>query len=92
MITDPDILKKLIQQGSLLPKEEMLEIARKIVQLENEGHDLMKQIDFMSLPQLPNEIKNEKDGGLEKAFNNKQDKYTKVNKTKKVKKGKKGKK
>ena len=43
----------------------------------------MKQIDFMSLPQLPNEIKNEKDGGLEKAFNNKQDKYTKVNKTKK---------
>ena len=29
MITDPDILKKLIQQGSLLPKEEMLEIARK---------------------------------------------------------------
>lgn len=29
MITDPDILKKLIQQGSLLPKEEMLEIVRK---------------------------------------------------------------
>ena len=29
MITDPEILKKLIQQGSLLPKEEMLEIARK---------------------------------------------------------------
>ncbi len=29
MITDPEILKHLIQQGSLLPKEEMLEIARK---------------------------------------------------------------
>ena len=29
MITDPDILKQLMQQGSLLPKEEMLEIARK---------------------------------------------------------------
>jgi alanine dehydrogenase len=29
MMTDPQILKKLIQQGSLLPKEEMLEIARK---------------------------------------------------------------
>lgn len=29
MITDPDILKKLISQGSLLPKEEMLEIAKK---------------------------------------------------------------
>jgi alanine dehydrogenase len=29
MITDPEILKKLMQQGSLLPKEEMLEIARK---------------------------------------------------------------
>jgi len=39
----------------------------------------------MSLPQLPNEIKNEKDGGLEKAFNDKEAKYTKVNKTKKKK-------
>lgn len=29
MITDPEILKKLIEQGSLMPKEEMLEIARK---------------------------------------------------------------
>lgn len=29
MITDPEILKQLIQQGSLLPKEEMLEVARK---------------------------------------------------------------
>jgi len=29
MITDPEILKQLMQQGSLLPKEEMLEIARK---------------------------------------------------------------
>lgn len=29
MITDPQILKKLISQGSLLPKEEMLEITRK---------------------------------------------------------------
>jgi alanine dehydrogenase len=29
MVTDPEILKKLFQQGSLLPKEEMLEIARK---------------------------------------------------------------
>jgi len=29
MITDPEILKKLIQQGSLLPKEETLELARK---------------------------------------------------------------
>jgi alanine dehydrogenase len=29
MITDPIVLKKLIEQGSLLPKEEMLEIARK---------------------------------------------------------------
>lgn len=29
MITDPEILKKLIEQGSLLPKEEMLEIVRK---------------------------------------------------------------
>lgn len=29
MITDPEILKKLISQGSLLPQEEMLEISRK---------------------------------------------------------------
>ena len=29
MITDPGILKHLMQQGSLLPKEEMLEIAKK---------------------------------------------------------------
>lgn len=29
MITNPELLKKLIQQGSLLPKEEMLEVARK---------------------------------------------------------------
>lgn len=29
MITDPDLLKQLMQQGSLLPKEEMLEIAKK---------------------------------------------------------------
>lgn len=29
MITDPEILKHLMQQGSLLPKEEMLEIAKK---------------------------------------------------------------
>ena len=29
MITDPEILRQLMSQGSLLPKEEMLEIARK---------------------------------------------------------------
>ncbi len=29
MITDPEILKNLMKEGSLLPKEEMLEIARK---------------------------------------------------------------
>ena len=29
MITDPEILKHLMQQGSLLPKEEMLEITPK---------------------------------------------------------------
>lgn len=29
MITDPQIIKSLMEQGSLLPKEEMLEIARK---------------------------------------------------------------
>lgn len=29
MITDPELLKHLMHQGSLLPKEEMLEIARK---------------------------------------------------------------
>jgi alanine dehydrogenase len=29
MITDPEILKQLMQQGSLLPKEEMLEITKK---------------------------------------------------------------
>ena len=29
MITDPDILKTLMQQGKFLPKEEMLEIERK---------------------------------------------------------------
>ena len=29
MINDPDIIKSLMQKGSLLPKEEMLEIARK---------------------------------------------------------------
>jgi hypothetical protein len=26
MITDPELLKGLMQQGSLLPKEEMLEV------------------------------------------------------------------
>lgn len=29
MITDPELLKQLMQQGSLLPKEEMLEVKRK---------------------------------------------------------------
>lgn len=29
MITDPEILRQLMSQGSLLPKEEMLEVARK---------------------------------------------------------------
>ncbi len=29
MITDPEILKHLMQEGSLLPKEEMLEVAKK---------------------------------------------------------------
>ncbi|MCR9173548.1 MAG: alanine dehydrogenase [bacterium] len=29
MITDPELLKQLMQQGSLLPKEETLEVARK---------------------------------------------------------------
>jgi alanine dehydrogenase len=29
MITDPDVLKGLMQQGSLLPKEEMLEVRKK---------------------------------------------------------------
>ncbi len=29
MITDPELLKSLMQQGSLMPKEEMLEIAKK---------------------------------------------------------------
>jgi alanine dehydrogenase len=33
MITDPEILKKLISQGSLLPQEEMLEISRRKGQL-----------------------------------------------------------
>ncbi len=34
MITDPQILKSLMEQGSLLPKEEMLEIRRKKGSLE----------------------------------------------------------
>ena len=29
MNTDPELLKKLIQKGSLLPKEEMLEVEQK---------------------------------------------------------------
>ena len=29
MKTDPELLKKLMQQGALLPQEEMLEISRK---------------------------------------------------------------
>lgn len=29
MITDPELLKSLLHQGSLMPKEEMLEIQRK---------------------------------------------------------------
>ncbi len=29
MITDPELLKGLMQQGGLLPKEEMLEVKRK---------------------------------------------------------------
>jgi len=29
MITDPELLKSLMQQGSLMPKEEMLEVPRK---------------------------------------------------------------
>lgn len=33
MITDPEILKKLMSQGGLLPKEEMLEVSRKRGQL-----------------------------------------------------------
>lgn len=63
--------------------KKMLDTARKIVELENEGHNFMNQIDFVSLPQLPDEIKNEKDGGLEKAFNKIEAKYTKNKKIKK---------
>ena len=33
MITDPNILKQLIKEGSLMPQEEMLEIQRKKGQL-----------------------------------------------------------
>ena len=57
--------------------EKMLGTARQIVKLENDGHDFMSQIDFVPLPQLGNEIKKEKDGGLEKTFNDIEHKYTK---------------
>jgi len=57
--------------------EKMLEMARQIVQLENAGHDFMSQINFVPLPQLGNEIKNEKDGGLEKTFSNIENEYSK---------------
>jgi len=57
--------------------KKMLGTARQIVKLENDGHDFMSQINFVPLPQLGNEIKNEKDGGLEKTFNDIERKYTK---------------
>lgn len=79
--------EKVVEYREKVSKEfkKMLDSARKIVELENEGYDFMSQIDFMPLPQLPDEIKNEKDGGLEKYFQNVDSKYTKTKKSSKKK-------
>lgn len=63
--------------------KKMLETAHQIVKLENDGHDFMNQIHFVPLPQLGDEIKKEKDGGLEKTFNDIESKYTNTKKANK---------
>lgn len=72
--------EKLIECRSKVPLEfnKMLETARQLVKLENDGHNFMGQINFVPLPQLGNEIKNEKDGSLEKTFNDIESTYTKT--------------
>jgi hypothetical protein len=60
-----------------LEMEKLLAMSHKIVQLENEGYNFMDLIDFVPLPQLGNEIKNEKDGGLNKCFEKIKKSYSK---------------
>ena len=60
-----------------LEMEKLLAMSHKIVQLENEGYNFMNLIDFVPLPQLGNEIKNEKDGGLNKCFEKIKKSYSK---------------
>lgn len=77
--------QKLIDFRKKVPVEfkKLLDIARKIVELENAGHDFMGQIDFIPIPQLGDEIKSYEDGGLEKTFSDIESKYTKTKKVKK---------
>ena len=84
-ITGATTSQKLIECREKVPAEfkKLLNTARKIVELENAGHDFMGQIDFIPIPQLGNEIKNYVDGGLEKTFNDIECKYTKSKKVKK---------
>jgi hypothetical protein len=79
--------QKVIEYRQKVAEEfkDMFESARKIIELENEGHNFINQVDFMPLPQLPDEIKNEKDGGLGKCFDNAKSKYTKTKKSNKKK-------
>jgi len=60
-----------------LEMEKLLAMSHKIVQLENEGYNFMNLIDFVPLPQLGNEIKSEKDGGLNKCFEKIKKSYSK---------------
>lgn len=77
--------QKLIDCREKVPVEfkKLLDTARKIVELENAGHDFMGQIDFIPIPQLGDEIKSYEDGGLEKTFSDIESKYTKTKKVKK---------
>lgn len=84
-ITGATTSQKLIDFRKKVPVEfkKLLDIARKIVELENAGHDFMGQIDFIPIPQLGDEIKSYEDGGLEKTFSDIESKYTKTKKVKK---------
>jgi hypothetical protein len=70
---------KLIEHRTKVEVEikKLLVMCHKIVELENKGYNFMNLIKFVALPQLGNEIKNEKDGGLNKCFEKIKKSYSK---------------
>lgn len=70
---------KLIEHRTKVEVEmkKLLVMSHKIVELENKGYNFMNLINFVALPQLGNEIKNDIDGGLNKCFEKIKKSYSK---------------